>query len=377
MKVQNRARRTVYVLTACMLVVATVFSGLVQHASAGQITTRSIRLSSSQPSAANVVYRVGFTTSTTGNIGGIVVDFCSNNPIIGDSCTAPGGLNVNRATTSVNNQTGISGFAVYTSDTTDNRIIITDSTPASVGGAVSFELGNGTTNGFTNPSATGSFYARIYTYATEAAAQGHNTNTPTGYVDYGGVALSTAAVVNITARVMETLSFCVYNTTCGDDPSFTIGHTVGTTTVIDDSVVDTSTVNFSISTNANGGASIRMKGDTLKTAGGSNDINAAGTSAVAFAAGTENFGLRVSTSGTNITATAPYNGAANNYGFDVTSAAGDTTANVTSTFGGLIATLSGPVSNSVSTLTFGATASSTTPAGTYTATQQLIATGTF
>lgn len=376
MKLQHMPRRAFYVLTACMLIVATVFSGLIQRASAGQVTSRSIRLSSSQASAQNVVYRVGFTTFTTGNIGGIVVDFCSNNPIIGDACTPPAGFNVNRSTTSLNNQSGITGFSIYTADTEDNRIIITKGSPTSVSGAVSFELGNGT-NGFTNPSTTGSFYARIYTYTTQAAAQGHDTDTPTGYQDYGGVALSTAAVVNITARVMETLSFCVYDATCGDDPSFTLGTVVGTTTVIDDQAVYTDTVNFSISTNANGGASIRMKGDTLKTAGGGNDINAAGTSAVAFSAGTERFGLRVSTAGTNITATAPYNGAANNYALDVTTAASDTTPNVTSTFGGLIATLSGPVSNSVTTLTFGVTAAATTPAGTYTAAEQLIATGTF
>lgn len=178
---------------------------------------------------------------------------------------------------------------------------------------------------------------------------------------------------------METLSFCVYNDmhlgvagtgTCGvDDPSFTIGHTVGSATIIDSSAVDTALTDFSISTNAQGGATIRLKGDTLKS--GANQINPAGATAVAFVANTEDFGVRVSTSGTNITAQAPYNDAAN-YGFDVTS-----TPNVTTTYGDDLAVLSGPVNASISKLTWAAAASNTTKAGTYTAAEQLIATGTF
>jgi hypothetical protein len=118
-----------------------------------------------------------------------------------------------------------------------------------------------------------------------------------------------------------------------------------------------------------------MKGDTIKS--GANTIAAAGTSAITFVAGTANFGVRVSTSGTNITATAPYNGGSGTqYGLDV-SATNSPNTNVTSTFGGQVATLSGPTTASISTLTFAATAAATTPAGTYTAAEQLIATGTF
>jgi hypothetical protein len=274
---------------------------------------------------------------------------------------------------------GISGFTVYTSDVTNNRIIVTG-TPVSLssGNTVSFQLGNGTSNGFTNPTTVngglnpvGTFYARIYTYATAAAAQGHNTGTPTGFVDAGGVALSTAAIINITAKVQETLSFCVYKTTCGDDPSFTIGHTVGTATIIDANTIDTSTTNFSIATNANNGVIVRMKGDTLKF--GSNDIDPAGSSQL-FAINTEAFGLRMSTLGTGMTATSPYNATAGRYSLIVT---GGGTDDVTSTFGGNIASLAGPSAGTISTITFAAAASNTTTAGTYTAAEQLIATGTF
>ena len=380
MKVRIKLRRSAYIAVAAVLSIVGVLSGLADHAAAGQVTVRSIRMSASNASATNVIYRVGFTVFTTGNVGGVAIDFCSNNPIIGDACselktdnTTPWTFDVNEGSLTVENENNIGALTVDSATTNNTVILTTTAASISSGTQVSFELGNGTTGGVTNIDEYTSFYARIYTYATSAGAQGHNTNTPAGYVDYGGIAMSTARVINITARVMETLSFCVYKTACGDDPSLTLGHTVGTATVIDDTAVDTGTANFRISTNANGGATIRMKGDTLKTAGGANDINAAGSPAVAFVAGTENFGLRISTAGTNITAVAPY-AHATNYGLVVT---GGGTDDVTSTYGGSIATLSGPTNNSISTITFAAAASNTTTAGTYTAAEQLIATGTF
>ncbi len=376
MKIQNKVGRTLYAVAAFLLVVTGISSGFIGHASANQVTARSITISNSNGGTNNVAYTLAFTTATTSNVGGIVVDFCSNDPIIGDSCTAPAGFDVNKSTTTIGTQVGITGNSIDTTNSTANKLILTRTASSiSTGTAVSIPLGDGSTTGFHNPTAIGSYFARIYTYATTAAAQGHSTNSPSGYVDYGGIALSTAAVINITAKVQETLSFCVYKTACGDDPSFTLGHAVGTATVIDSTAVDTQPANFSISTNANGGVVVRMKGDTLKS--GSNTIAAAGSSAATITAGTAAFGARVSTSGTNITPTAPYNnGSGTQYGLDITTSNTPNT-NVTSTYGGQIATLSGPTTASVSTVTFAATASATTPAGTYTAAEQLIATGTF
>ena len=75
-----------------------------------------------------------------------------------------------------------------------------------------------------------------------------------------------------------------------------------------------------------------------------------------------------------MSATSPYTTSASTYALDVSSAG---TSDVTTTYGGQLAALSGPTTASVTTLTFGATASPTTPAGTYTAAEQLIAAGTF
>ncbi len=367
-------KRALYVTAALVVTTASIFSGMIQSVYAGQVLTRSITISSSAPDANNVEYLVKFTTATTNNIGGVVIDFCSNNPIIGDTCNAPTNFDVNEGTLTIGTQVGITGLSINAATTT-NELILTKASATSVnsGVAVTLPLGDGSTTGLHNPNSTGSFYARIYTYDTQAAAAAHVMNAPTGYIDAGGIALSTAAVVTITAKVQETLAFCVYPSAgvCGDPPSFTIGHTSGTATIIDANTIDTATTNFSIATNANSGVAVRLKGDTLKS--GANDIDAAGSD-FTFAIGTEKFGLRLSTLGTSITATSPYAPVAGHYSLVTT---GGGTDDVTSTFGGQIAQLTAPVSSSVSTVTWGAAASNTTPAGTYTANEQFIATGTF
>src|SRR5262245_36639675 len=103
MSLRNKFQRALYVAFATILATVGLMSGWVEQAAAAQITVRSIKISSSQPNANNVIYGVGFTTATTSNVGGIVVDFCSNTPIIGDTCTAPAAFDLNTGTLTVNN----------------------------------------------------------------------------------------------------------------------------------------------------------------------------------------------------------------------------------------------------------------------------------
>ena len=373
MKTTHRVRRGLYAVAAFVLVGASMLSGLNSRASAAQVQSRSITMSSSNSGATSTSYHVTFNVATSNNVGGIVVDFCDNTPLIGDtSCTVPTGFTVTGSPTFTT--TGAIGSGWSASSLNSGQVfLLSNSTPVALtaGNTVDFTI-----TSVTNPTTSNhSFYARLVTYATSAAMNSGYTVSGTtraanpGGVDYGGIALSTAKVINITARVMETLSFCVYNATCGDDPSISLGH--GANNVLDTSQIDTNVVNWSLSTNAQNGGFVRIKGDTLKA--GTNDINAAGASPTLFTAGTEMFGVKVTTAGTNITASSPYNsGTADTYGFDTNSTDG-----TTSTYGDLLATLSGPVNNSVSTITFAATASNTTAAGIYTASEQLIATGTF
>ena len=400
--------RTYAVAAALVLFAIALTAFPLSNVGAVQIQNRSIQMSDSAPSGGSittgvgsgtkVIYKVSFsTTNTSSTIGGIVIDFCNNSPLAGETCTAPTGFNSNKATTAIYNASGMGtgAFAVYSSDAgtgNGNRIILTRATAAVLTSSVSFELGNGT-NGFTNPSVADTFYARIYTYATAAAAQAHVTSGATGYIDFGGIALSTANVITITARVQESLTFCVSGaaptSNCGgsSSPATTLGH--GTTTkALDSSVIDTANVYSQISTNAGSGAVIRIRNSNSSCGGLSLDSGTtcgipptnAGSNvtpnsgATAMQAGTAAFGLAI-TSGSGVTASAPYNGstASNYYGMDTTTSG----SNVTTTYGSQVLACTGPVSNVNNTWTFAATASNTTPSGIYTANIAAIATGTF
>ena len=370
-------RRLGIAIVGLSLVLPYLFAPAVAHAFpvGGQLQARAITMSSSTPSATAVTYQVAFKPQSSYTIKGIIIDFCAADPIIGDStCANPGSLSTASAT--MNASPGIAGYTnlgVGTGSWTVSALNSNRTFKAI--DALGPALTSGTLYDFTigamvNPSITGTFYARIITYTASAgdiASYAPGTEGSVDATDYGGIALSTAAVINITAKVAEALAFCVYKSACSDNPSFTIGHAVGSATVLTSGAVDTQTVTFSISTNAQGGVLVRLFGDTLKS--GTNSIPAVGATAGPITAGTADFGLYLSTLGTNLSATAPYTTSASTYAFDVTSSI--------AVYGDQIASLSGPTNASISTITYGATASNTSAAGTYTTTHQLIATGTF
>jgi hypothetical protein len=113
------------IVLSCQIVVMLLTACLT--ARAGPIDTHSITISSSWASATDVTYAVQFRTDPGSgwyDIGGIVVDFCLESPIIGDSCTTPAGFDLNLANLVVGNQSGITGFAVSASSDS-NTVIIT------------------------------------------------------------------------------------------------------------------------------------------------------------------------------------------------------------------------------------------------------------
>lgn len=356
---------------------------------AAQLAPRSIEMSdasvsggsipSGVGSGTNVSYAISFGTSTGYTVKSFIVDFCSESPLFQDTCTAPTGLDLSAATASGGNTSG------WTITTSASQVKATDGTGLSGGTTVTLELG-----GITNPSTLGTFYARIYTYS-DTAWGGYASPTNVGSnVDFGGVALSTAKAVSLTARIEESLIFCVSAQAMGGActgataPDVTIGHDNGNgTTILDDSQVDTAPVYMQTTTNAASGAAVRMKNNNacggLSGDGGTTcAIPAAGAAAKAFTAGTADYGVNVadSTSGIgSMDPTPPYDqSSANKYAMDNTSV-----TSVTSVYGSEIASsaVSGPISNVNNTLTFAAAASSVTPAGIYTAGMALIATGTF
>ena len=386
----------------------------VSKVQAAQMLSRSIKMSSSNPAAAALsnTYQVRFTAETTSLVKAIVVDFCSNDPIIGDAtCTAPTGFDVGGTTPTIVTSTvtdptltatlGASGWTgAGTNLITGSQyrtLTITNSTgvtPTGGTSVIAFDMTN-----VTNPTTTGTFYARILTYGTTTT--GYSPGSEGSFIDYGGVALSTAAVITVTSKVAEALTFCVYVGSCGTAANVLLGdsHDVLSTTAPTTAAGATYGVFYSLSTNASGGAVIYLKGNTLNSGG--NLIPAAGTRYIYNTTGTDFFGLceynSVLTVGSAPTVTSAYDGTGDGSGTcaanttdDNTTAAlssigtspnyttfGFTLANTnTTTYGDQLASIAAP-GNSVNAVVIAAGVNATQAEGVYTTTLQLIATGTY
>jgi len=390
MKVKFRGlKRGIYASAAFALTAAIAFPSLIQDVSAAQVTSRSIEMSNSDPAAtaSSVSYQVGFTTNATGyTVKGVVVDFCDNSPISGDSCTAPTGFSVGTPTvaTTGGSNTGLGSGWTAGSLNSGRTLTLTNATGQVLGAStpVVFTLSTAT-----NPTAAAhTFYARIFTYTATAGATGYTAANPdAGAVetDYGGVALSTASNISITAKVQEQLSFCVYKTSCGTAPSLTLGDANGVLSSSNNYV--NKQAQYDVQTNAQSGAALRIAGDTLKS--GSNSITAIGSTNAASSAGTAQFGLcTYESSGTAISYTgfntynsnggSPCSGTTTGASGDGGAHFGFNTTNTLSTYGDQFATVSAG-SSSTGVLAFIANIPVSQPAGVYTTTLHLIATGTY
>lgn len=382
----EKLKRNAYGLSAFAFLGAAMAPVLIaaQPVSAGQMTERSITMSSSATSATAQTYQLKFKAQTAGSIQGIVVDFCdsasSGSPIIGSAnCSLPAGMTVGATVGSVGGE--LTGTWSATRTQASNRtLVLTKAGGDTLTSGGDVEV---TVTGFTNPSNARTFYARVLTFTTTALANAYTSGTTGAYVDAGGVALAATQAVNVTATVQETLTFCVSGAVptdgCGGVTSPTLVLGTGTPAVLDPAAVYPGTVNYQLSTNAVGATNVRIKGADAGLRSGSNLIDPlelATTTAVAMQAGQTSsksaFGIRsagASVGGTGtISLVAPYDHATN-YGNDPTS--------ITSTYGDIIATATGALLNKNVPLTFGATAGPTTPAGVYTGAFSLIASSSY
>ena len=376
------------VVAVALLAATIVSSFLPALAWAAQLTDRSIELSDSTTGKAGVSYNIKFDQAT--NAGAVVVQFCTNTPLIGEFCDAPGGMVVTGATAG----TGVTAI----SSATGSTIKLTKS------GATE-DL---TITGIQNPSAAGTVYARVLTYVDATAAEDYVVDddssvlgTPT---DQGGIAISFTNAVEVSGAVLESLTFCTSGAALTDAdtdnnwcesataPTLTLGHNVGDGVIaLTSTARDTASVYTQLSTNASKGAVVRLKsnaicgglirdGDASQTASTAcTDIPAAGTGG-GVTAGTPGFGVIVETAdlGTSpstnkLVAASGYNDT--NYRLNWVS--GNATG-VSSTYGDeVLNTGDLPVTDQGATLTFGASIGNGTAAGKYRATLSLIATGKF
>lgn len=367
---------------AVALLVATLLPALVPSlVSAAQATERSIALSSSSKGASGVNYTVNFKPAA--NAGAFVVDFCSNSPIIGQSCTTPSGFSVGTPSSTTS---GFTDVAEVTNDSQHHTLRVTGSMTA--GTAVSVDI-----SGLTNPSAAGPLYARILTYANATDANGYLSAAPDtvgNHIDDGGVAISITDTVGVSGAVLESMTFCAAKVSITDGcanasantPVLKLGEVVGSTVALDPSAISTGDVFAQISTNAVGGAIVSLKsgvacGGLKRAEANSSTCDIAPATTGGITAGQARFGLMASSLTDTGTGTFQPSNGYDNTTYKLNWVSGNATG-VSSPYGDqVLDTNSGPTSNKNAKLTFGASISSTTPAGLYSADLSLIATGKF
>ena len=394
------AHQGLLAVTASVIGVAALLPVVLNgSASAAQVSSRKITMSSSAPGATGVTYTASFVTPTGGTIQGVVIDFCANSPLIGDTCTTGSGsltgFTLGGATPTVS-QTGLGAGGTWSAASSSpfNTLKYTNASAGSISGGTTITI---TMSSVTNPTPAaypGSFYARILLFSTAAAATSYTSTVPGTYVDGGGDALSTAQSISITAKVFETLSFCVYTGSCGTAPTLKLGDTITGALSTSNAYVNADS-KYDLATNAGSGVSVVMRGTTLCNTSGvacqsgsasANTITPAAANGVfnGAAIGTEKFGMcadvngsaTLSTDATYVDSVAACHGlttgilaTANTFGFDNT--------NVVSASGSEVVKSTAAVPAVTGGFAFAADVAPTTEAGIYTTSLNMVATSTY
>lgn len=395
----DKLRRSTSLAAAALLIVASAVP-LLSVQTAGAYTLlgeREIKMGTSQTGVVDEDgYRVDFVlTEDVNNLEGVVVTFCEESPIIGEEdCAVPAGFDLDGASVTGADE-GDVDLTSFTSDfvnvsnggSDENTLVLHDDTGVAVdnGDVVTFTIEN-----VNNPTALGTFFARIMVYDDDTRALAYNdpgdTESPTLA---GGIALSTADVITIESKVQERLEFCIHtNTSPANNPSdcsapvdpVVLGDENGVLSAVDPTISDEA--RFGITTNASAGATVRMKGATLDS--GSFTIDPIGDTAATSNEGSEQFGLCVHELGSpGLSATAPYDSsdcsgvtAGQGQGNDNGASFAFDTAQTESAYGSSIATKdAGQWSTGV--LVFLGNISEVTEPGIYTTTLDFIATGRY
>jgi hypothetical protein len=260
------------VLTVVGLFLLVAWQIFYSSASGAQLGNRQLKNSNSLAGGTSV-YALSFDLSSAGNLGSIEVEFCSNDPISGDPCTAPNGLDLSGVTLS--DQTGQTGFSID-STSTNNRLILTRAASPAPVGPVSYTFDNAI-----NPGVPGSYFVRLQTFATTDASGSAS--------DYGGIAYAINTNLSITAEVPPYIIFCtavsIPGMSCAnaDGDYVNFGELSSTHPSRGSSQMLTAT-------NARNGYSITITGTTLMS--GNNVINQLGANDVSRP-GTPQFGLNL------------------------------------------------------------------------------------
>jgi hypothetical protein len=417
-KISSKAIYIVVALSTTGILVGTDIG--MGTASAAQLQTRSMAVSSS--ALGNVSTDVNgtavaaggggngvktketftFNLATTSHLQTILIEECTT-PIPGTTCTSPTGFTAanvasvasqsgwTAGTWAIDTSTVLTGAPYNCTGSSPGRtnciaVSRTDpSTTEASGTTVTLAFGGGTSDYITNPTTTGTWFARIITYSDTAYAT---------QVDYGSVASSTATQINVTAKVQETLNFSVGSTVTAPGAGCTAYTDSGGLTLGDvNGALGTGLTYFNhsyfrISTNDLHGAVVDYSGG-LPTSG-TNTIAGIGTTATASTTGTPQFGIGIDASDTEsgsgysfttLAATAPYSTANGGGGTQAGSSGslGGTyaynTASMTSPI--QIASSSSPITCDTGSVMYMANISNLTPSGVYQTTVSYIAIPTY
>lgn len=242
------AKRLLTVFAAVLLGLPGAQLFVFSHASAGLVTSRSLRLSTSAAAATGVTYTLSFTTSGSYNFGSVRLELCSEDPLPNQPCSVPTGLDTTFA--NLGSQTGVSGFTIKSITATE---IVIGGLPVALNNApVSFQILN-----MTNPlSPNTTNFGRIYTYASD------DGSGPS--IDDGGVTFATASQVSINTEVPPYLQFCVAQVIAGLDCSNAAGYLVdvGELSRLSPKIGEAQML---LATNAAYGAGVTVNGTTLQS----------------------------------------------------------------------------------------------------------------
>jgi hypothetical protein len=238
-----------------------------------------------------------------------------------------------------------------------------------------------------NPStANQEFYFRVITYTNV----GFTLPSASGQ-DYGAMAVSTGATLNVTANVQESLVFSVgASGTCGSltGTSVPIG---GVGNALSSSSASTATSLLCVNTNAATGYTLQYISNSSHGAGGAftnytgtthdfSDSSSGATFTTGTTAGSDYFGINVKAntgaSGDAAAGANPIGGVApTSYGSAYGTADSFGFAHAAATT--LASETTGPTANTTYTVSYEAQAGTTTPTGQYQVNMNFIATGTF
>ena len=279
---------------------------LIQPASAGQITTRSLTLlaGDNNTDGANggslagrsVRHKFTFTLPTAGSVGSVVIQYCTTAADVGTlTCEGPTGLSTSTATLDTTGNSGLTGLTPVSVDANNLRLTRAPGAAQSITAETVVTI---TLNNVINPSTENTtFFARISTYAST-----DGTGSP---IDAGTVAASTTKGINLSGIMPESLVFCtgdIIPLGAGDVPNCTdpaITNTIRYNQLFSPVDTATATSQMAASTNAGFGYAITVNGPTLTS--GTNTIAPIASAPDTSKKGVSQFGLNLAANVTTTT----------------------------------------------------------------------------